>query len=78
LENNCIENFLGPEICSNPIVLNSKLNFTEQQSFDSDLSLQELDRALHKLNENSAGNLDGIPTRFIKKFWAFLRVPLHL
>jgi hypothetical protein len=78
LVNNCIENFLGPEICGNPVVTNSKLTLTEQQTFDSELSLQELDRALNKLNENSAGGLDGIPTRFIKKFWAFLRVPLHL
>jgi hypothetical protein len=41
------------------------------------LSIQELDSALEKLNENSAGGLDGIPTKFLKTFCGFLRIPLH-
>jgi hypothetical protein len=72
----CIENFLGPEICDNDIVKNSKLNAEEKIYFDRQLSLNELDIAISKLNEKSAGGLDGIPTKFLKKFWAFLRYPL--
>jgi hypothetical protein len=76
LEENCIENFLGPEICNNPIVLNSKLTEAEKNMFDANITLQELDIAVQKLNEKSAGGLDGIPTCFIKKFWHFFRFPL--
>jgi hypothetical protein len=77
LGNDCIQNFLGPEICNNEIVLNAKLTVQEKNLFDTNLSIQELDSALAKLNENSAGGLDGIPTKFLKTFWGFLRIPLH-
>jgi exonuclease III len=76
LEENCIENFLGPEICNNDLVKNSKLSADETAFFDRQLSLNELDLALSKINDKSAGGLDGIPTKFIKKFWSFLRHPL--
>jgi hypothetical protein len=32
--------------------------------------------AINNLNSSSAGGLDGIPTKFLKKFWAFIRYPL--
>jgi hypothetical protein len=76
LDDNCIEQFLGPEVANNNIVLNAKLSEPEKNFFDRPLTIQELDTALNNMNPNSAGGLDGIPTKFLKKFWAFIRVPL--
>jgi hypothetical protein len=76
LHENCIERYLGDEICNNEIVRNSKLTDEERDFFDSQLSLQELDTAAYSINTNSAGGLDGIGGKFIKKYWAFLRNPL--
>jgi hypothetical protein len=64
LDDNCVENFLGAEICNDPVVLNSKLTPEESNFFDRDLTLHELDVAIDKLNTKSAGGLDGIPTIF--------------
>jgi Reverse transcriptase (RNA-dependent DNA polymerase) len=77
LNENCIEDFLGPEIVSNNIVSNSKLSDAEKEQFDRDISLNELDVAIQSLNENSAGGADGIGTKFLKKYWTFIRLPLH-
>jgi exonuclease III len=74
---NCINDFLGPEIYNNPIVLNAKLSGDESLLYDRPLSIQELDNAVNKSNPNSAGGLDGIGGKFIKQFWAYLRSPLH-
>jgi hypothetical protein len=67
---------LGPEVASNNIVKNSKLLANERNYFDRELSIQELDIAVNKMNLQSAGGLDGIPTKFLKKFWAYFRYPL--
>jgi hypothetical protein len=76
LHENCIENFLGAEIANSEIVINSKLTGNESDFFNQALTLHELDMAINNLNGNSAGGLDGIPTKFLKKFWAFIRYPL--
>jgi hypothetical protein len=76
LRDNCIEDFLGPEVVANNIVQNSKLLLSERNYFDRDLTIQELDTAVNKMNLQSAGSLDGIPTKFLKKFWAYFRFPL--
>jgi hypothetical protein len=68
---------LGENICNSQIVRESKLTGEESLFFDRPLSIQDLDKSIDKLNENSAGGLDGISTKFLKKFWAFIRVPLH-
>jgi hypothetical protein len=77
LDNNVIENFLGPEICNHIVVAESKLNHQEKTFFDREISIQELDYAANKLNLKSAGGLDGISSKFIQKFWIYIRVPLH-
>jgi hypothetical protein len=77
LNDTVVEDFLGPEICNNPVVINSKLNNLETEFFDRDITLIELDNAVQKLNEKSAGGLDGISSKFIKKFWHYIRLPLH-
>jgi exonuclease III len=77
IDDNTIPNFLGREICENPIVKNSKLSPEESESFDNDLTIQELDSAIQSLNEKSAGGADGISTKFLKRFWPYLRTGLH-
>jgi exonuclease III len=72
-----INNFLGPEICANPIVAGCKLTEEEKTYFDREISIQELDLALNQLNENSAGGADGISTKFLKKFWPYFRVTVY-
>jgi hypothetical protein len=74
---NCINDFLGPEICNNPVVINAKLSGDESLFYDRPLTVQELDKAVNKTNPKSAGGLDGIGGKFIKQFWSFLRIPLH-
>jgi hypothetical protein len=64
LDENCIEQFLGPEVANNNIVLNAKLNEREKKFFDRPLTIQELDTALNNMNPNSAGGLDGFPLNF--------------
>jgi hypothetical protein len=77
IDDNVVENFLGPEICNNNVVKNSKLSDADKEFFDRDLTLLELDVAANSLNEKSAGGLDGVSSKFIKKFWPYLRIPLH-
>jgi hypothetical protein len=66
LEENCIENFLGPDVCNNNIVKFSKLSAADRQVFDNELTINELDNAAMGLNANSAGGMDGIGGKFIK------------
>jgi hypothetical protein len=40
-----VEDFLGPEICTHPVVLNSKLTQAEKDSLESDISYNELTEA---------------------------------
>jgi hypothetical protein len=77
LRETVVEDFLGPEICNNRVLIDSKLTNDDSQFFERPLSIQELDTAAQSLNEKSAGGLDGISSKFIKKFWAYLRVPLN-
>ncbi len=63
---NCIDNFLGPEILSHPIVCNSKLTDTEKGYLDSQLTIEELDSSLEKCNLRSAPGIDGMSNLFIK------------
>ena len=72
-----IEQFLGPEILNNPIVRNSRLTVEEAARLESRLSINELDLSIEKANIRSAGGPDGIPNSFLKKYWRYLRTPLH-
>jgi hypothetical protein len=73
---NCIENFLGPDIISNPIVAGSKLTLAERDSLDRPLTLLELDTSMQKSNKKSAAGQDGYSNKFIQKCWKFFRYPL--
>ncbi len=72
----CIERFLGPDICNNPIVTNSKLPFDIKTRLDRPLSIHELDISILQANKSASG-MDGMSNCFIKKFWRFFRLPLY-
>jgi hypothetical protein len=55
---------------------NSKLTLAESVQFDREFSINEFDVAVQQLNEHSAGGSDGIGTKFLKKYWQYLRHPL--
>jgi hypothetical protein len=76
LQPDAIEDFLGEDICNEPVVLHSKLTPEESLNFDTPLTINELDLAIQQLNEKSAGGADGVSTKFLKKFWLTFRRPL--
>ncbi len=67
--NGCIENFLGPEILNHPLTQNLKLNEAERTRLDQDLTGEELDQSLEGANLSSAAGIDGLSTKFIKRYW---------
>jgi hypothetical protein len=71
-----VEDFLGPEIVNSPEVLSIKVPENLKNELERELSLPELDRALEKMRNNSAGGPDGLSVKFIKKFWYCFRGPL--
>jgi hypothetical protein len=72
----CIENFLGPAVLDHPLTRNLKLSEDEKNRLEADLTADELDAALDGANLNSAAGIDGISTKFIKRFWHIFRIPL--
>ncbi len=72
----CIEQFLGDEILRHPLVQNLKLNDNERIRLEQGISREELDLALDGANSSSAAGIDGISTKFIKRYWDIFRVPL--
>jgi hypothetical protein len=72
----CIEQFLGAEICNSKIVRESKIPRNLSRELDLPISLNELDESVKQGNKSAAG-MDGLSNCFIKKFWHFLRVPVH-
>jgi Reverse transcriptase (RNA-dependent DNA polymerase) len=71
-----IEDFLGEEICNNPLVRNSKLNNAEMLTLDRELEFEELLEAVKESNLRSAPGIDGFSNVFIKKIFYLLGKPL--
>ena len=71
-----IEDFLGENISSSPLVRDSKLTQVEKDDLDKPLTREELDSALESSNFKSAPGRDGFSYRIIKLCWKFFRVPL--
>jgi hypothetical protein len=71
-----ISNFLGEEICNSRLVQDSKIPENVKLELEEPLSLQELDLSASQGNRSAAG-MNGINNCFIKKFWHYLRTPLH-
>jgi hypothetical protein len=72
----CVADFLGPDIVNNREILNKKVPVELRNDFESDLSEAELDMALEKMRNASAGGPDGMSVKFLKKIWCFFRIPL--
>jgi hypothetical protein len=66
-----IETFLGPEIVRHPLVTSSKLSAEQCNFLEQDLTLQELDNSISSAKLASAGGMDGLNNRTLKKFWRF-------
>jgi Reverse transcriptase (RNA-dependent DNA polymerase) len=64
------------DVADHPEVANSKLNDAEKMTLDSDLTIEEFDKAVNKLKLNSSPGLDGISNKFIKTYWKFFRALL--
>ncbi len=73
---NCIENFLGDDICRNPITINSKIPADLAARLDTPITIAELDASVLQANKSACG-MDGLSNCFIKKYWQFFRTPLH-
>jgi Reverse transcriptase (RNA-dependent DNA polymerase) len=72
-----IESFLGEDIVNNPIVLSSKLSNNQRMLLEEEISLAELDSSINSAKNSSAGGMDGLNNKAIKKFWHLLRFPLY-
>jgi Reverse transcriptase (RNA-dependent DNA polymerase) len=46
-------------------------------SLDAEISISELDNSINKAKLTSAGGMDGINNRVLKRFWRFFRHPLY-
>jgi exonuclease III len=73
---NCIREFLGEDIVNSRLVQDSKIPEQLSREFESPLTLHELDISAGKGNRSASG-MDGLSNCFIKRFWEFLRIPLH-
>jgi hypothetical protein len=74
---NCINEFLGPEIINNRLIQNSKITVQEREELDAPLTLADLDDSLNNCNLKSASGADGFSNRLIKNCWIHLRLPLY-
>jgi hypothetical protein len=72
----CIEDFLGEEILNSRLVQDSKIPVDISDNFENPLTIEELDKSAEQGNRSASGR-DGLSNCFIKKYWEYLRVPLH-
>jgi hypothetical protein len=71
-----IEDFLGPLICNDDLVINSKLTAAESEDLESPLTIEEFDNAVREGNLKSAPGADGLGMPMIILCWDHLRIPL--
>jgi hypothetical protein len=74
--NNCIENFLGPDIVGSNLVRDSLITDAERLLLNADLTVEELDKSINNANMKSAPGQDGFSNVLIRKCWNYLRLPL--
>jgi len=73
---NCIEEFLGEDILNSRLVTENKIPADISENFEQILSLEELDKSAAQGNRSASGR-DGLSNCFIKRYWDYLRIPLH-
>jgi hypothetical protein len=71
-----IEDFRGPDICNHPVVRNSKLMPEQVAELETDLTFEEIHKAMNESNAKSAPGMDGYSGKFIKKFFYIIGRPL--
>jgi hypothetical protein len=71
---NCIENFLGENICNNPITTSRKIPVDLAARLYLPITIEELDKSISQANKSACG-MDGLSNCFIKKYWHFFRTP---
>jgi hypothetical protein len=67
---NCIYDFLGNDICNNPITLSRKIPDELKAELDRPITIDELDKSIAQANKSACG-MDGLSNCFIKKILAF-------
>jgi hypothetical protein len=72
----CFKDFLGEEILNSRLVQDSKIPVDISDNFENPLTIEELDKSAEQGNHSASGR-DGLSNCFIKKYWEYLRVPLH-
>ena len=70
-----IEQFYG-DLINHPLVEESKLSQDDRDRLENEISMLELDTALKRANFASAMGADGVPMKFLSKFWHFFRFPI--
>ena len=75
ISNSYLFDFLGNNV-NHPKILEHKLNNTDREKLEADISINELKESLCSANLNSSVGPDGIPYRMLVKFWDILSLPL--
>jgi hypothetical protein len=73
---NCIYEFLGEDILNSRLVKDSIIPADVSAELESYIIIEELDTSVAQGNKSALG-MDGLSNCFIKKYWEFLRLPLH-
>ena len=55
-------------------LITESLNETDRETLDSDISEEEILKAIKGLNANKSPGIDGIPAEFYIKFWGIIKV----
>ena len=72
----CVEDFLGADICNNPIIQGMRISQAEKEQLDRPITFDELDNALKTSNKKSAPGIDGVDNKLITIIWGLVRKPL--
>jgi hypothetical protein len=59
------------DVNEHPALLDSKISDQDREKLDSNLQIDEFDRAVKEIKTNTSPGIDGISNRFIKKILAF-------
>jgi Reverse transcriptase (RNA-dependent DNA polymerase) len=76
LNEEAINEFLGPDIANLDLVRNSKLTEREKLMLEESVTLAEFDIASKKGKLRSAPGADGFTNLLIQRCWKFIRIPL--
>ena len=70
-----IDNFLSPDISNSDYVRLKKLSEDTKASFENDISLFEMDKAIAKAKKGTSPGRDGWSFSALNRLWAIFRIP---